>query len=39
MAAIVGDDDVLNSVADYFIEHYETRVKEGSTCRVSCGSF
>ncbi len=31
MAAIVGDDDVLNSVADYFIDHYETRVKEGST--------
>ena len=31
MAAIVGDDDVLNSVADYFIDHYETRVREGST--------
>ena len=31
MAAIVGDDDVLNAVADYFINHYETRVNEGST--------
>ena len=36
MAAIVGDDDVLNSVADYFIEHYETRVKEGSTVAGKC---
>ena len=31
MAAIVGDDDVLNAVADYFIQHYETRVDEGSS--------
>ena len=31
MASIVGDDDVLNAVADYFIDHYETRVREGST--------
>ena len=31
MAAIVGDDDVLNDVADYFIQHYETRVAEGSS--------
>ena len=31
LAAIVGDDDVLDSVSDYFIEHYESRVKEGST--------
>lgn len=31
MAAIVGDDDVLNAVADYFIQHYETRVAEGSS--------
>lgn len=36
MAAIVGDDDVLNSVADYFINHYETRVKEGSTVAGKC---
>lgn len=36
MAAIVGDDDVLNSVADYFIEHYETRVKEGSSVAGKC---
>lgn len=36
MAAIVGDDDVLNSVADYFIDHYETRVREGSTVAGKC---
>ncbi len=36
MAAIVGDDDVLNSVADYFINHYETRVLEGSTVAGKC---
>ena len=36
MAAIVGDDDVLNSVADYFINHYETRVREGSTIAGKC---
>lgn len=36
MAAIVGDDDVLNSVADYFINHYETRVKEGSSVAGKC---
>ena len=36
MESIVGDDDVLNSVADYFIEHYETRVKEGSTVAGKC---
>lgn len=36
MAAIVGDDDVLNSVADYFINHYETRVREGSTVAGKC---
>ena len=36
MAAIVGDDDVLNSVADYFIDHYETRVKEGSSVAGKC---
>lgn len=36
MEAIVGDDDVLNSVADYFINHYETRVKEGSTVAGKC---
>lgn len=31
MESIIGDDDVLNSVADYFIEHYEARVREGAT--------
>ena len=36
MAAIIGDDDVLNSVADYFIDHYETRVHEGSTVAGKC---
>ena len=36
MAAIVGDDEVLNSVADYFIDHYETRVKEGSCVAGKC---
>ncbi len=36
MAAIVGDDDVLNSVADYFIQHYETRVEEGSSVAGKC---
>ena len=36
MAAIVGDDDVLDAVADYFIDHYETRVREGSTVAGKC---
>lgn len=36
MAAIVGDDDVLESVADYFIQHYETRVAEGSSVAGKC---
>lgn len=36
MAAIVGDDDVLNSVADYFIDHYEARVREGSSVAGKC---
>lgn len=36
LEAIVGDDDVLNSVADYFIDHYETRVREGSTVAGKC---
>lgn len=36
MAAIVGDSDVLNAVADYFIDHYETRVREGSTVAGKC---
>ena len=36
MAAIIGDDDVLNAVADYFINHYENRVKEGSTVAGKC---
>jgi len=36
MAAIVGDYDVLTSVADYFIKHYEKRVEEGSTVAGKC---
>lgn len=36
MAAIVGDDDVLESVANYFIDHYETRVREGSSVAGKC---
>ena len=36
MAAIIGDEDVLTSVADYFIDHYETRVREGSTVAGKC---
>lgn len=36
IAAIVGDDDVLDSVADYFINHYESRVKEGSSVAGKC---
>ena len=36
MAAIVGDDDVLNAVADYFIEHYEGRVSEGVSVANKC---
>lgn len=36
MAAIVGDKDVLNAVADYFIDHYETRVREGSSVAGKC---
>ena len=36
IAAIIGDDDVLNSVADYFIDHYEARIKEGSSVAGKC---
>ena len=36
MAAIVGDEEVLTSVADYFIDHYEKRVAEGSTVAGKC---
>ncbi len=36
IAAIVGDKDVLNSVADYFINHYENRVREGSSIAGKC---
>ena len=36
MEAIVGDDDVLNAVAKYFIEHYENRVREGATVAGKC---
>lgn len=31
MRAIIGDKDVLTKVAKNFIDHYESRVKEGST--------
>lgn len=31
LASIVGNDDVLDAVSDYFIQHYEDRVREGST--------
>lgn len=33
MASILGDDDRLNALADDFIQHYETRIEEGSTLR------
>lgn len=36
LATIVGNDDVLNAVADYFIQHYEDRVKEGSSVAGKC---
>ena len=36
MAAIVGDTEILESVADYFIDHYESRVREGSTVAGKC---
>ncbi len=36
MEAIVGDRDVLNTVADFFIDHYESRVREGSTVAGKC---
>ena len=36
MASIVGDEEVLTSVADYFIDHYEKRVAEGSTIAGKC---
>lgn len=36
LESIVGDADVLNSVADYFIQHYENRVAEGSTVAGKC---
>lgn len=31
LESIIGNDDILNAVADYFIEHYENRVKEKAT--------
>ncbi len=34
--SIIGDPDILKSVAENFIEHYETRVKEGSTVAGKC---
>lgn len=36
LEAIVGDDDLLNDVADYFIQHYEARVNEGATVAGKC---
>ncbi len=31
MEAIIGDPDILRAVAEDFINHYETRVREGAT--------
>lgn len=36
LAAVVGDADVLNAVADYFIDHYESRVRENATVAGKC---
>lgn len=33
---IIGDPDILRKVADNFINHYESRVKEGSTVAGKC---
>ncbi len=34
--SIIGDKDILTNVAKFFIEHYENRVKEGSTVAGKC---
>lgn len=34
--SIIGDPDILQTVANNFIQHYETRVKEGSTVAGKC---
>ncbi len=34
--SIIGDPDILKTVAEHFIQHYETRVKEGSTVAGKC---
>ena len=34
--SIIGDPDILQTVAENFIQHYETRVKEGSTVAGKC---
>ena len=34
--SIIGDKDVLTNVAKCFVEHYESRVKEGSTVAGKC---
>ena len=36
LSAIIGDRDILNTVADFFIAHYESRVREGSTVAGKC---
>ena len=36
LAAIIGNDAVIDAVTDYFIQHYEDRVKEGSTIAGKC---
>jgi len=34
--SIIGDKDILRKVAEFFIDHYETRVKEGNTVAGKC---
>ena len=34
--SIIGDKDILTSVAKFFIEHYENRVNEGATVAGKC---
>lgn len=34
--SIIGDDDILTNVANFFVKHYENRVEEGSTVAGKC---
>ena len=34
--SIIGDIDILRKIAENFVEHYESRVKEGSTVAGKC---